>query len=605
MKEKILFLFISFSMTGFLWAQKMDVKVFETSGVYFKTPVLLGKLGTHYILKDEPDSAGTPLFIYDSSLRLVTKNYQTASVYTAFSFIVQNTIVFSWHKQNIGPNLVSFLQLDETGNKLLLKEYYMSSLFAAAGNTPFQLISDKDRQYYLWYALKDNFPAQQTIIRGILMDASFNKVKELSFAVDLREHSEKKTNPVIDRNGNIYLAVYTIPSWFDTNASGKVNLVTIPFKEDSLMIFSKKFDFSNTKFSDLKLVDHSESNSIQLNGFYYSGLSSHIKGLSAIRLPLLPKGVSALQLNPFSGALRKETRKKLFYADDKKDILDNLLVKDCLEINGNSFFSVWVMDMPKEQFAEYREKYITNGQYREPVMWSSGFEQRHYPDEFGSNNSFVNRTLDDQQRLNAPVGTPVNIDTKNPGVLTGQVPSPTFSDPVLVRPVVGSPVGSSAMDLNNFSTTGWRSGRQQSVRYAPVSGKTRLISFSMDANGKVKGYASVPDFIRNSRNEVYPDDVLLFNQPLMVNGNLVYLSEDPAASKMTDEKGKPVLPASVTTIMAAFTEGSADISVQDLKLPYNTILFRSVSMGDGKFLAPYRDSKNKKSGLALLQIKGN
>ena len=605
MKTKIIFLFLLFSITHFVWAQKVDVKVFETPGIYFKTPVLLGKVGTHYILKDEPDSAGTPIFIYDSSFQLVTKSYQPASVYAAFNFISHNTIIFSWHKQNIGPNLVSFLQLDETGKKILLKEFYMSSLFAAAGNTPFQLISDRHQQYYLWYALTDNSRAQQTVIRGVIMDTSFNKLKELSYAVDLSKSSQKKTEPIIDGNGNVFLAVYTVPSWFDSNTTGAVNLVTIPFKEDSLMIFSKKFSFGNTKFSDLKLVDHSEKNSIQLNGFYYTGLSSHIKGLTTIQLPLLPSGVSNLQLNVFSGSLRKETRKKVYFSDDKKDILDNLLIKDNLEINGKTFFSVWVMDMPREQFAEYKEKYITNGLYREPVMWGSGFEQRYYPEEVSTHNSFVNRTLDDQQRLNAPVGTPVNIDTKNPGVLTGEIPSPTFSDPVLVRPVVGSPVGSSAMYLNNFSSTGSDAGRQQSVRYAPVSDKTRLVCFTMDANGKVEGYTSVPEFMRNSINEVYSNDVLLFNQPLLVNGKLIYLSEDPAAKRMVDENGNPVLPPSATTIMTSFTNGSADISVQNLKLPYNTTIFKSVSMNNGKFLAPYRDSKNKKSGLVLLQFKSN
>jgi hypothetical protein len=462
MKKSGLF-FLMLILIKTIAAQQVGMELFSMQGKVFKSPRLIGKVGSHYMVMDELGKWPALIHTFDSSFKLVntTEAYISSS---SINFIISNNAVNIIWKTWLRDTLsVSVVKLDENGNEIWFNgsKHYFPRKYAS---TPL-LVTDAKHGYFLYYSLSDD-GLNHDRMRGVLIDSNWTEVKTIDHSFDYDNKQSTIASPLVDATGNVYMAVFDKLSNYHLSAT--VAIHRFPLTNDK--VITKNFQFEKTKFHEFDFTEDADRQSIKLTGFYYDGQLRSKKGIAKLVFSDKGSGLAASHFYEFPPELADELRANLRTAKKKDDPTENLRLKDIFEKKGSLFLSAWLVDIPSYQLV--MDKDVDK---EDPAE-----EKRKKYDKGGS-----------------------VIQSTNPSV-NGWVYNSKGN--------TSSPFEDLMRENNNLGKAIFSYHQNQSSKC--------LVYFSIDSMGQYK-YQVVPN-----NNYYGPGPINLNNHPLVYNGHLFFLNNN-------------------------------------------------------------------------------
>jgi hypothetical protein len=533
---------------------QLQVKYFETPGVFFRKPVIAGRISDRYLIIDQPDSAGTPAYIYDSAFKLVDSTRLPARAYSAAYGNSDSNVYFVWQERRRESFFALHMLVDSLGNYTLQSDSIPS---AQALNGYRYIIPDKLGKFFLFYsALTDK--ERHLVINGALYDSAFRQVKTFRKYVDYDPALERLAMPLVDSRGNVHFTVYD--KLTNYRLSGHMRMHTLAL--DSTNITIEPFEFDKVKFYDLIFFDNPALKQVELAGFYYDGGTKVKEGLASIRFSYTRKGGHTAKFIPFTSAQREELRKGMKWVRGKNDITDFLKLRDIIEEDGHVYVTGWLVNIsPRQLVKDNQGEELSNVDY---MRWFS-------PEVFLQYGLFSN-PVGAVGRFPSGVGSLNDISAFN-GLQAYSMPG---GGSYIARSFNGVPIGTQQRSFSSGQ------GLQ------PVKLSSKAVFFHMGPESDSSWQQVLGDSVLLSSVSYQPG---LWHYPLVENGRLYFL----LPPLLTPKNGKPARLLHIT-----------EQEMVTAALPPNWqepfYLSRPLKLAEKKYLALYRNGPSEGNGLALLSL---
>ncbi len=556
---------------GSLAAQKAGMQLFAAKDLRFIQPVLIGKVGSHFMVYDELSGWPSAIYTFDSSFELVNKTPEYISSPRIRFHISGDAVNITWKNQVRDTLSVSVVRLDEKGNE----QWFNSSkyYFSRVNSSPAELATDIRGRYFLYYSLYTD-PQNNDYIRAVLLDSTWKELKNGLYPLNYDNKLYNLSPLMVDISGNIQMAVYD--KLGNYHLSSTVTLHTIPLNRDTLL--TESFAIEKTKFHELTLADDTVTRSLQLQGFYYDGQYKAKKGVAVLKLPYERKQMIASKFHPFPAALPEALRANLRFGRKQDDASDNISLKEIFEKDGRLFVSAWLVDLPHYQLQ--LEKDIDKDEPLKPNKKSKkGVKNDQLPEENSSSQGAQGKSA---YYVPAAPGA-----ANTPG-----------------KPGVNSRSNANTLNslLGQLSQWGPYTQGRESLSNDPVQNKltkefrkmgqrmnaNKIVYLSIDEKGSYE-YQVVPNTMYNAGH----------NEPMVYNAQLFFLRDElaPAPTKKNSPPDKMISVARYNEMGVADT-----LSVFNLNNGYT--FFKPREIDGGKYASAYYNRQTNESGIAVWTIEG-
>lgn len=541
----------------FSTAQLPGIQLFENSNAGMistrSTPRLIGKVGENYLMMDN-SAKGIILTVFDSSFEFVSQREQSSFFYRANKTIDKDSLRVTWSEAHEDEEWICLQTFDQNGNGSKIRIVKVKN----PAHRYMNFIDDRFHNRSFFYTLQV-IDSPNVAIQGVILDANWQKVKDVSGTFSLITNLERAPLPAMDVAGNIHVFVYDKLSNY--RLSAKLTINTLLFTENNFR--SESFQFDHHKLYDPVFSDDPESRQWVMHDFFYEGQSKEKKGILTLKIPYERGKELITVFQDLPDSVQKELRKHTKNLRSRQPLPESLLTTGILENNASTVFITDLLDLPSHQLVrdvevepelrnQNRSKYRNSG----PRYMSSLF----------SGNS--GNTQNSGTFLNNGSAAINNTDPGSVGGPSGNRPSFFLT-------------GSSNMGIE-FLT--------------PVNEKR--VVFFIDARGDLQWYQYLPE----------------------ENPGLYFSKEVPVSYLMQNGKERQFLHYHPTGFVVN-TLGKADNELYNMQFsltrisptgisytlteaacPAGTKFFKPILLSDNKYLMPYVNVSLGKSGLALLQM---
>ncbi len=573
----------------FSMAQEPTLQLFESKMQYnysrLSNPKLLGKVGHNYMITDV-SVRGSTLSIFDSSFQFIQQTEQLPVFYRAFKHITGDSLQVSWNEFHTDEEWLCLQSFDQNGKSSPVRKLVINN----PQHKLMSLVTDKACQKYFFYTLLAN-DSPNIVIEGVLLDANWQKLKDISGSFQLHSALEGAPVPIVDVAGNIHLFVYDKLSNYRLSASLTIN--TLPFRAND---FQKEvFRFDNIKVYDPVFSDDTSRQSILMNDFFYDGQTKFKKGIVSIQIPYKRgKGiVSVLKEMPDSiqQKLRSETRN----LRARQPLMESVVTTEIFQPGNAVFFLTDLLDLPLHQLVRDTEV--------EPMARSHNRVRYRYdrPGRIGSTTTRISGappSTSQQLAAGAPIFINSNSRVVNPiaGQASTQVLKNTQNAELAPKPQDRSTNTGSEPNSNGKQSPAVNTGVVHAI---PVSKNEKRAVFFIDDRGQIQWCQYLS-----------PDAA-----------SLKFSLDFPYSYPMLEENGGHFLHYDITGIKSVLAENGEDEILlrftdthirpeglrqyqADINSERGVKLHWPILLPNGKYLMPYTNMLKGRSGLALLHLKG-
>jgi hypothetical protein len=573
--KKTWLLFLMLILIKTIAAQQVDMELFSVQDKVFKNPVLIGKVGSHYMVMDELGKWPTLIYTFDSSFKLVNTTQEYISSSKVKVTVSDNTVNIIWKTWVRDTLSLSVVKLDENGNEMWFNagKFYFPVKYASAP----MLVTDMGQRYFFYYSLsQDGFNHDR--IHGVLLDSNWSEVKTIDHSFDYDNKQFTIASPLVDANGHIYMTVFDKLSNYHLSAT--VTIHRFPLSNDT--VIAKSFQFEQTKFHEFDFKEDADRQSIKLTGFYYDGQLRNKKGIAELIFSNKGNDLLASHFYEFPAELSEELRANMRYTRKKDDPTENLRLKDIFEKKGSLVFSTWLIDIPSYQLE--MDKNIGKEDPKEEKK-----KKKH--DKGGSaaalTNPSVDGLLNNSKNFNASF-TPLRApDPRNPGVLEPSGYTNVYTSPV------GQPLRSTSTSSPFDDLMGENKNLREAILvYEQNQSSKNLVYFSIDSLGKYK-YQVIP------HNRFYgPASINFNNYPLVHNEHFLFLNNNVQIDGTI--KKMPVTKKTVEVLK--YDKTAKPSTLASFGIEEFTILSQPIAIAPGVYLSVFRKRYLVESGLAVWKI---
>ncbi len=550
MKPGLLLLCILISV--FSSAQLPGIQLFENSNAGMistrSSPRLIGKVGENYLMMDN-SIKGIILTVFDSSFEFVSQRDQPSSFYRANKIIDKDSLHVTWSESHEGEEWLYKQSFDQNGNGSKMRIVKLNN----PDHRFMNLAMDRLNKRSFFYTLQV-IDSPNVAIKGAILDANWQKIKEVSGTFSLITNLERAPLPMMDADGNIHVFVYDKLSNY--RLSAQLTVHSLLFTENNFR--KESFQFDHNKLYDPVFADDPETKHWVMHDFFYEGQSKEKKGVITLKIPY-ERGKELIPVfQDLPDSVQKELRKHTKNLRARQPLSESLLTTSILESNASTVFITDLLDLPSHQLVrdvdvepEFRNQ--NRSKYR-----NSG------PRYMGSSTA-------------QSIGKPVNNGTSGVNILnSGSVGDPNGGRPSFFS---NSNMGS------DFLT--------------PVNEKR--VVFYVNAKGSLQWY----QYLSEENPGLYFSKEVPVSYPMNNGNERQFLHYHPTgfakdASGKTDND-QYLMQFSVTHISPA----GISYAKKEAACPAGTKFFKPMLLTDGKYLMPYVNVSLGKSGLALLQMGNN
>ncbi len=578
---------------GFLYsfcfsiAQDPLLQLFESKILYnnsrLSNPRLLGKVGHNYMMTDMT-SRGSTLSVFDSSFQFIQQTEQLPVFYRAFKHITGDSLQVTWNEFHTDEEWLCLQAFDQNGKSSAVRKLVINN----PEHKLMSLVTDKDCKKYFFYTLlaKDS---PNIVIEGVLLDANWQKLKNITASFQLHTALERAPMPIVDAAGNIQLFVYDKLSNYRLSASLTVN--TLPFQSNNFQ--KEEFRFDIIKIYNPVFSDDPSRQSILMNDFFYDGQSKVKKGIVSIRIPYeRGKGIISV-LEEMPDSVQQILRGQTQNLRARQPFMESVVTTEIFQQDKTAFFIADLLDLPLHQLVRDMEV--------EPEARSHNRVRYRYdrPGRIGITTRIGGAPASTSQQLAANAPIVINSNSTVVSSVAGQSGTQTIQNSQNPE-LVAKTMDRSANNENSRNNTSKQSPAVNTgVVYAiPVSKNEKRVVFYIDNRGQIQWHQYLsPDAASLKFSLDFP-----YSFPLIEGNDRHFLHYDITGIKSLLPENKE------DEILLRFTD--THITSKGLRQYQTNIssergtkLHRPILLANGKYLMPYTNMLKGKSGLALLHLK--
>jgi hypothetical protein len=335
-----------FGLFTTLTAQKIDMQLLELNDVAISKPVIMGKVGTHYMVYDQASRWPTVIYVIDSTFKLSN----TARQYIGeqyFQFVPSgNNMYLIWRTAAKDSLNISVSRIDELGNDNLFQRSVC--FFPKKDASQPLLITDINSNYFLFYSWITDTD-KRMYLRAVVFDSAWNERTNITSPVPFDKTTSSITRPMLDAAGNIHFAVHDKLSNY--HLSSTITLYTIQPQKEELL--SASFEVDKQKFYNLSLQDDTAAKEVNILGYYYDGHEKTKKGIASLRAPYENTSQKIkTQFYPFSQEFIDFLYKNIRHARKKENPAEYLHIREIYERDGRIITGNSVLDLPSYQLTK-------------------------------------------------------------------------------------------------------------------------------------------------------------------------------------------------------------------------------------------------------------
>ena len=530
-------------------------------------PRLIGKIGDHLLMMDQIPQ-GTNLTVYDSSFHIIKQQKQLLSFYGAHKLILQDSLHVAWSEYHSEEEWLCLQTFDKEANASPV----IKNVIDNKEHRFMNLVTDKLNQFYFFYTVTVR-DSPNVLLKGVILDAHWNTLKEVSGIFQLSTSLERAPVPIIDAEGNIQVIVYDKLSNFKLSAG--LTLHTLLFRED---FFRKEsFEFDKIKLYDPSIFEDVEKKQLILCDFFYDGQTREKMGLVTIKIPY-ERGTGLIPFfQEIPDSIKISFRANTSNLRTKQSVLESILKTDTYEHKGTKLVMSDLLDLPIHQLvrdAEVEPEYRSQNRVR---------YRNDRPIYFGGNsNSIFN--------VNSGLGISSNQD---PNRAPARIPT----------------IGSTGTRTPNTTNRGTNSTNAPSINPLPplpanieykifVPPIEKRAVFLLDDKGVIKWYQYLPETYVNYRFSLYSP----VNFMMRTNQEWQFLHYDESNIPDAVNKTEPTNYNAIRFSLIGISEKGIRTQAIQSTCSVGTRFFKPMMLKENFFVMPFINNALGTSGLALLDM---